>query len=250
MAHGYHTLQHWNHWLAHHALGHRLLAAEKQQLSSMLTRHFGKHTLLLGVPNQADLLKATTIPYHSVLSPLAHKEKLEYYIEGDFQELPLLTGSIDLVMLPHTLEFVSNPRQLLAEACRVIKPEGLIMICGFNPQSLWGIKKLFKRSKSVPWSGNFIWPQLVKKWVQLADFEMEKQTSIMFRPPFNHAALYDKLGILESVGRNCFSSFGGVYILLARAKVIPLTPIRLKWKQQLSGLRISTTISGHIARRN
>ena len=51
-------------------------------------------------------------------------------------------GSIDLVILPHILECIDNPRQLLAEACRIIKPEGHIIICGFNPHSLWGLKKI------------------------------------------------------------------------------------------------------------
>lgn len=249
MAHGYRILQHWNQWLAQHFLGERLLQAEGEQLSSLLNRHFGKHALLLGVPEQQKLLEATRIPCHSLLSPLIHKEKISNYIEGDFHELPILTGSIDLVMLPHTLEFIDNPRQLLAEACRIVKPEGLIMISGFNPYSAWGVKKIFAKHKGMPWSGNFIQPHLVKNWVRLAEFEMEKQASILFRPPVNHPAFYNKMHAIERIGHACFPFFGGVYMVLARAKVIPLTPIRLKWKQSLSNIRISTTISGHIAHR-
>lgn len=249
MAHGYRTLQHWNQWLAQQFLGRRLLEAEGQQLVPLLNRHFGKHALLLGVPEQHNLLHSTRIPCHSLLSPLITHEKIAHYIEGDFHELPILTGSIDLVMLPHTLEFVDNPRQLLAEACRIVKPEGLIMICGFNPYSTWGLKRLFTKHKGMPWSGNFIQPHLVKSWVRLAEFEMEKQTSLLFRPPVNHQSFYNKMHVVEKIGSTFFPFFGGVYMILARAKVVPLTPIRLKWKQSLSSIRISTTISGHIAHR-
>jgi hypothetical protein len=249
LAHGYRTLQHWNQWLTQHNLGRSLLQAEGQQLSQWLNRHFGKHALLIGVPHQASLLNATSIPCHSILSPIMSKTHVTNYMEGDLHELPILTGSIDLVMLPHTLEFVDNPRQLLAEACRIVKPEGLIMICGFNPYSMWGLKKLLTHQKAMLWSGNFIRSHEVKSWVRLADFELEKQTSILFRPPMNHPSIYDKLNILERIGRTCLPLLGGVYIILARAKVIPLTPIKLKWKQQLSGIRISTSISGHIAHR-
>lgn len=222
---------------------------EARILSHLLNRHFGKHALLIGVPEQSDLLKATSIPCHSLLTPLVHREKKSNYIEGDFHELPILTGSIDLVMIPHALEMVDNPRQLLAEACRIIKPEGLIVIYGFNPYSPWGMKKFLSKNKNAPWSGNFIHSRQVKSWLQLADFEMEKQLSVLFRPPFSNHKLYQKLHFLENIGSKCLPMFGGVYVLVARAKVIPLTPIRMKWKQQLSGIRISTTISGNIARR-
>ena len=156
MAHGYKTLQHWNQWLDHQFLGKSLLATEQQLMTCMLNRHFGKHALLIGVPRQSELLHASTIPCHTVISPLVSHETPTTHIEGDLHELPILTGSIDLVVLPHTLEFIDHPRHLLAEACRVIKPEGLIVISGFNPYSMWGIRKMLTKNKIAPWSGNFI----------------------------------------------------------------------------------------------
>lgn len=245
MPHGYRTLQHWNQWLGKEYLGGCLLEAERAQLSKLLFRHFGKHALLIGVPQQLDLLKATAIPCHTLVTPLiAHEKRTNYIIEGDWHDLPIATGSIDLVMLPHALEFVNNPRQLLAEACRVVKPEGLILICGFNPYSAWGLKKQFSKQKALPWSGNFTHANEIKKWLHLADFAMEKESTFLFRPPLTKASWFEKLHILESIGGKIAPALGGVYVLLARAKVIPLTPIKMRWKQQLSGVRISTTIQG------
>jgi SAM-dependent methyltransferase len=221
---------------------------ESAILARLLVRHFGKHALLIGVPAQSDLLTATSIPCHSLLTPFLQQEKKINDIEGDLHELPILTGSIDLVLIPHTLEFVDNPRQLLAEACRIIKPEGLIVIYGFNPYSPWGVRKYLTAHKNIPWSGNFIHARYIKSWLHLADFAMEKQKSVLFRPPFSNPNLYRRLHFLEGVGCRCAPWLGGVYVLLARAKVIPLTPIRMKWKQPLNGIRISTTISGNIAR--
>jgi SAM-dependent methyltransferase len=259
LAHGYRTLQHWDHWLAQQFLGQELLEVEKQVLARLLSAHFGKHALLIGVSYQQVLLPTTTLSYQTLLTPLIHlpinQGKNIHLIEGDLKELPLLTGSVDLVMLPHTLEFIDNPRQLLAEACRVIKPEGLIVITGFNPFSLWGLKKIglhYKKTTPAmtPWGLNFIRSTKIKHWLALADFKMEKQTSALFRPPVTHAAAYKKLRFMEQMGKLCFPACGGVYFLLARAKVRPLTPIKLKWKQQLSSISISTTISGNIARQS
>lgn len=249
MAHGYRNLQQWNQWLTQHNLGSSIIKAEQQVLSLLLKNHFGKNALLIGTPEQQVLLDSTTMPRHALLSPLTNHHHYQRYIEGDLHELPILTGSIDLVLLPHTLEFVDNARQLLSEACRIIKPEGLIVISGFNPYSAWGIKKYIgKKNKRTPWAGRLIPPYQIRSWLNLADFLMEKQTSAMFRPPINHANVFEKLHFLEKVGNVCFPKLGGVYIILARAKVIPLTPIRMKWKQQFGGIRISTSISGHIAR--
>jgi SAM-dependent methyltransferase len=243
LVHGYRVLQNWDQWLAHHFLGSNLIEDEKQILSRLLDRHYGKHALLIGVPHQTELLNATDVPCQIMMSPLTQDNNRDRYIESDFQELPILTGSIDLVMLPHTLEFVDNPRQLLAEACRIVKPEGLIAVCGFNPYSVWGLRKFSA-------AGNFIPSHKVKGWLQLADFALEQQKTVMFRPPIKQKTWYQKLHFVERLGSKCFPMLGGAYVLLARAKVIPLTPIRMKWKQQLSGIRISTTISGHIVRQS
>jgi len=76
---------------------------------------------------------------------------------ADSGALPLATGSIDLLALPHVLEFNSHPHRILREAARVLMPEGQIVISGFNPLSLWGLKRsLGPRRPEYPWCGRFI----------------------------------------------------------------------------------------------
>jgi SAM-dependent methyltransferase len=239
LAHGYRTLQHWNQWLTHQFLGTALLEAERQMLSGLLERHYGKHDLLIGVPGQHTLLTANSVACHTLMSPIHHSKETAY-VEADFHDLPILTGSIDIVLLPHTLEFVDNPRQLLSEACRIVKPEGLIVIFGFNPYGVWGMRKKI--------AGSPIRCQHIKNWLKLAEFALEKQSSFLYRPPINKENIYHKLASLERIGSVIYPLLAGAYVVVARAKVIPLTPIRLKWKQDLSNIRISTTIPGNLAR--
>ncbi|OGT63811.1 MAG: hypothetical protein A3E85_05170 [Gammaproteobacteria bacterium RIFCSPHIGHO2_12_FULL_45_12] len=250
--HGYRTLHHWNQWLSHDFLGRDLLDIEQSLTRQLLRHHFGKQAILVGVPSQQSLLCATSMAWHTISSPLMATGLSggPHYIEGDFHELPVLTGSMDLVLLPHTLEFVDNPRQLLSEVCRIIKPEGLVAIFGFNPYSVWGLKKQFSRPPSQPWSGHYLPAAKVKNWLQLADFSLEKQQRFLFRPHIKNESLYQKLHFLEHIGNVCCPMLGAAYVLLARAKVFPLTPIKMKWTQQLTGLRMPTTISGHIARQS
>lgn len=247
MEHSHRHLKHWDQWLAHDFLGTKLLEAEQKALVKMLKEHFGKHVLLIGVPHQLSLLTSVSFPSHTLLGPLIHAPHHCPYIEGDLYELPIHSGSIDLVMLPHTLEFVDNPRQVFAEACRIVKPEGLIVISGFNPYSLWGLKKLFDKNHDAPWKGNFIQASKIKSWLQLADFKMEHQVGALFSPPIQNPSIYNKFHFLEHIGNQWCATFSGTYLIAARAKVIPLTPIKTAWKQQFSGLRLPSTISGHIA---
>ncbi|OGT38812.1 MAG: hypothetical protein A3F12_04675 [Gammaproteobacteria bacterium RIFCSPHIGHO2_12_FULL_38_14] len=248
MTHGYRIFQHFNQWLSQQYLGKCLFETEQQLLSSLLKRHYGRHALVLGVPRQLELLQSSAMPCHTLISPLVCHEENHHYIEADFRELPILTGSIDLVILPHTLELIDHPRHLLIEACRIVKPEGLIVIAGFNRLSSWGIKKIFSKGHHVPWSLNFLHLHEIKNWLRLAEFELEEQRTALFRPPIKNKMVYQKLMFMEKIGDICFKHTGGIYLLFARAKVIPLTPIKLKWKQQLSQIRLPTTRGGYIAR--
>lgn len=233
------VIQQWDHWLTQ-PLGMRLLEAEENFLPPLLTDCYGKHALLVGVPNQRRLLKFSAIPHQVLLSPMLHRNNTVQYIEGEFYELPIAPASIDLVVMPHTLEFIDNPRQLLSEACRIVKPEGYIIIFGFNPYSLWGLKKWLKGHSAVPWSGNSLPATQVKKWLRFADFELVKHDTFLFRPPLeHHDGLYQQLKMMEWLGSKGWRPFGGVYILMAKAKVIPLTPIKLHWKQQPSSINIT-----------
>lgn len=240
MAKTYHKIQHWDRWLEHF-LGHAVLEAEKKLLSSVLSQHYGNQLILIGTPHQHVLLKSSSIPNQYLITPLLTQKNLNKIktVESGLHELPIASGSVDLVVLPHILEYIDNPRQLLAEACRIIKPEGHIIINGFNPYSLWGLKKLWAKRNTIPWSGHFMSANQIKKWLSLADFKLIKHRTHLLRPPINHEKIYKQLAFLEKIGRFIHWPFGGVYTLVAQAKVIPLTPIKLSWKQKISDVRLT-----------
>lgn len=231
-------MQQWDHWL-HQFLGETLIKTEREFLAKRFAERYGRYTLLLGVPHQHSMLDPLAINKHVVLSPLINKNTNITYIEGSYKELAIASGSVDFVVIPHTLEFVDNPVQLLNEACRVVKPEGDIVIFGFNPYSLWGLAKWWFNHKTIPWSGNFIPSAKIKNWLMLADFELVRQDMLMFRPPLRRSSLMQKFAFWEWIGVKSHAFFGGVYVITAKAKVTPLTPIRLHWKQQISSLRVT-----------
>lgn len=243
LAKRHHHLNQWNNWLMHADGGRFLLQEEISRATKLLSTPYFKSVVLIGVPNQQPFLQEVGGLHQVVLSALP-QNGAKAYIEVDYQELPIFSGEVDLVIMPHTLEWVENPRQLLHEACRIVKREGLIIIFGFNPRSLFKVIQLWKKKTGIPWAADFLPMQELKNWLELAGFQIEKLYSFLYRP-LGQSYFFDNYRICNWIGENIFPYYGGIYTLLARAKEIPLTPIRMQWKQHLSGARISSAISSN-----
>lgn len=237
MAKSYRNIQQWDHWLTQF-LGSNVLQIEQQYLPKYLNNCNGKHALLIGVPRQNVLFKSNKILNHYALTPLSDRLNRIRCIESKFNELPIASSSMDLVLLPHTLDMCDRPEQLLNEVCRIVKPEGHVVILGFNPFSFWGLMQRFLKNSTVPWSFKFLKSSIVINWLENTNFELQKKGGFLFQPPIQNETIFKKLRFLEWIGQKFFPSLGGVYVLVAKAKVIPLTPIKLKWKQTLPAVQI------------
>ena len=85
--------------------------------------------------------------------------------------LPFLQDTLDLIVLPHTLDLSHDPHQVLREAQRVLIPEGHIVLIAFNPMSMMGLCKLaLMGSKRIPWASHFYTARRLKDWLALLDF--------------------------------------------------------------------------------
>ena len=58
-------------------------------------------------------------------------------VVGDFNCLPFASESFDLVVCSHLFETTPYAGGLIAEIARVLAPEGLLIMTGFNPRGLW-----------------------------------------------------------------------------------------------------------------
>ena len=115
-------------------LGQYLLEKERSYLDDVTPDIFGFHALQLGLP-EVDLLRESRIAHRMCTAASGEPD-----LYARCHELPIATQSIDLVVLPHVLEFAEEPHAILREVDRVMMPEGRIVILGFNPWSLWGLR--------------------------------------------------------------------------------------------------------------
>lgn len=215
-------------------LGQRLASMEQEELDKILPNLFGYHLLQVGEGGH-NLLSASRILHRVVLSSEPGVGQENIRVKGEPGALPFLSDSIDAVILYHALEFSRDPHQVLREAERLLIPEGHMVIIGFNPQSLWGMTRLFRfRSKHFPWCGRFISTLRIRDWLSLLGFEVLVSRHRFFMPPVQRSGVLDRLGFMEKPGGKWWPILGGVYVLLARKRVSTVTPIKPRWRPRRS----------------
>jgi SAM-dependent methyltransferase len=163
-------------WLAS-APGRYVLDWEQRQLDAVVADIFGFNALQIGLP-QGDFLRANRIP-------LRQKAGCQGAVDVlcDLAALPFASNSTDLVVLPHVLEFSDEPHQILREVERILIPEGQVIVVGFNPLSLWGMKRKLDRSGEFPWNGSYLSLNRLKDWLQLLGFEVDRGQLGCYVPP-------------------------------------------------------------------
>lgn len=212
--------------------------AWEQTLMDQLTADFfGYNALQIGLP-QFDFLAASRMPNkwiaNNVLMPNAPNP---IALLHDFEHLPFASQSLDLVVLPHLLEFAPEPHQILREVERVLIPEGRLIICGFNAASLWGLRQAAGRLAGryfLPRSGEFISLMRLKDWLELLNMEVDRGHFGCYAPPLNSQKWLSRFHLMEAAGSRWWPVFGATYILQAVKRVKGMHLIGPAWdKKQL-----------------
>lgn len=207
--------------------GELIVANINQTLAPWWPKFFGYHLLKIGALSGEIDSSQSPIKHQLTLSEQAQKCNLV----GDIDDLPLLEHSVDVCVLAHALEFSLDPHHVVREANRVLIPNGYLVITGFNPFSLAGLNQFipYRRNKT-PWNERLFSPMRVKDWLHLMGFEIQLDKR------FLHSTLARQItqGVISNHWHNIasryFPSLGSVYVIVAKKRVLPLTPIKAKWQ--------------------
>ena len=213
-------------------LGRYLLERELEYMDGAVADVFGFNALQLGLPEH-DFLRANRIPLRCRVAPQGAVD-----LRADFVDLPVASHSIDLLVLPHVLEFSANPHQVLREVQRVLMPEGHAVIMCFNPGSLWGLRRLFNRaSGDYPWRGRFIHLSRLKDWLSLLELEIVAGRTGCYLPPCTQEKWIQRFRFMENAGDRWWPIAGGVYFLHVIKRVRGMRIIMPRWREQVARRR-------------
>jgi SAM-dependent methyltransferase len=204
--------------------GAYVLAWEQAALDKIVADLFGYFAVQAGSPG-IDFLRANRIPWRSTIALDGAASVI-----GDAHELPYAAESLDLLLLPHVLEFSAEPHQILREAERVLRPEGQLIVTGFNSVSLWGVRRMFSRSRGVPWNTEFVSVLRMKDWLKLLNFEIRGGRFGCYKPAFESEKWLQRFDFLDSVGARWWPVAGAVYVMLAKKRVAGMRVITPAWR--------------------
>jgi len=214
--------------------GGYVLAREQEFFDRTVSDIFGFNALQLGLPDH-DFLRDNRMPLRFSAGNQAGNA-----VRLVCTELPFDSDSLDLVVLPHVLEFAEHPHQVLREVARVLMPEGNLIVSGFNPRSLWGLRKSLgglRRTQGskqgYPWSGHFIALPRLKDWLALLGFEVVAGRFAAYAPPFRQTKWLDRFAFMEAAGDRWWAVSGGVYFLHAVKRVHGMRLIKPQWNEGL-----------------
>ena len=209
-------------------LGEMLAGLEDNHTEVILSNLFGYHILQLC--GDKNYLSSARVKNKVLITRNANSSLKNKSLLAKASALPIATDSVDIVVLPHTLEISDRPHEVLREVERVLIAEGRIVIMGFNPWSLVGMRRLLSwRSLQFPWCSQFISLPRVTDWLTLLGFEVEECRRHFFIVPFQSRAMMSQHKWVESVGKKIWPFFSGAYILVAKKRVSTITPIRPRW---------------------
>lgn len=223
--------------------GRYLLDWEARHVNAAVADVFGYHALQLGLPS-LDALAANRMPHQWLAmedAGIADASPLRAVaLQTHFAALPFPASSIDLVVLPHTLELTQDPHATLREVARVLVPEGRVVITGLNPVSLWAWRQrrahLYRRFTDaelfLPDAGEFIGYWRLRDWMRLLGLDVESGHFGCYRAATNSEKWLTRLRWMDRLGERWWPIFGAAYFMVAVKRVKGMRLLGPAWKPQ------------------
>lgn len=215
-------------------LGRLFLETEQARVAAAMNQVFGVRQLEVGLSAERSVTPSQQGWHRMLAVPVWERGLTQCEEMGPLvcqpEELPFGDDALDAVVLHHTLDLTDYPHQALREAARVVRPGGSLLVVGFNPLGLWGLRRFFSTRRRMPWNARFLLHRRVHDWLRLLNFEVASSRYGFLRPPTYNLRLLSRLRFMEplpSVGSQL--PFGGFYCMSALKQEKGMIGLRPEW---------------------
>lgn len=218
-------------WLRSSQQGARLYSLEQKLVSESLAQVFGWQLLQIGFWGDDDALivdartqRKAVLAWHGERGTSPGS-----VIRSRTDSLAIASDAVDAVLLPHTLEYAAEPHEILREVGRILSGEGHLIVLGFRPFSVWGLRHLFAQHGFPPGLERMLSERRLRDWLKLLGFEVVDARRYLFTLPWGSPEPASR-SFFERSGELGWPLLAGGYLLKARKRVYTLTPIRPRWR--------------------
>lgn len=210
-------------------LGRYIIDQESEQINQIINRVPGIRILQLGALRGAKWLNLNR-NFQSFVLDIPDRCGSDCNVYGNFESLPFSTESMDVVILRHTLEATKNPQEVLHEAERILSPDGYLVILGFNPYSLIGVLRFAEKySETGEWKGSSLSIGRIKDWFAVLGLDLIEEKRVKLSRKVIKDECGKKFKFLGALADYSLSVQSGVYILMGRKRIIPLSLQKTSW---------------------
>lgn len=206
--------------------GQHVLESERALMDAALADLFGFVMVQLGDWGPAGaLLGARRTPQLVIAAP-GHDAGAGV-VRCDPAALPFANESVDVLVLPHTLEASARPHDVMRECERVLVGEGHLVVLGFSPWSAWGARRRVGPQRFPFDLPNSIPEQRLCDWLALLGLETLAVHRHLHGLPFESAPAFRRGAFLERAGPRWWPQLAGGYVLTARKRRFGATRLRI-----------------------
>ncbi|AZY50289.1 class I SAM-dependent methyltransferase [Bordetella avium] len=215
--------------------GKYALAWERARFDEEVADVFGYYAWQMGLADP-DLLANNRMPFKAWVGADLFTSDTAWpaRVQAQPELLPFESQSVDLLVLPHMLECAEAPHEVLREVERVLVPEGRVVISGFNPWSLWGVRNALPGMEAwlpVPLKSQVSLPRL-RDWLKLLSFEVDRGHYGCFIPACRNESWIKRWHFMEGLGKRWWRVGGAVYVVSAVKRVSGMRLIGPAWKKK------------------
>lgn len=216
-------------------VGAALFLQERALIEKELARLFGYYLVQVGQVSQQSLLQTSRVKTKILLDDQWSHNAVELQVLADLDFLPFKNESLDVVVMPHTLESVPDPYHLVRQVDSMLRAEGHLVITGFNPFGCSLLRSRLSSARKELKQAHLIKMHRIIDWLNLLGYDIQvaqhgpiscfaKRKNRLDSWFWNGVERFERW--LERIGVH----FGNIYIIVAKKREVTPKPVGLDWK--------------------